>query len=107
MAPSSHCFALLHSSAPCNWSVPKNTFVTTCNATCCIRPWLNSRPCDRIVPIVMPPGSFIEAKLMARSAIAVLHVAKHSISYTKPPSLGCTTNTSGLTMLIASAWAFR
>lgn len=44
---------------------------------------------------------------MARSAIAVLHVAKHSISYTKPPSLGCTTNTSGLTMLIASAWAFR
>ncbi len=42
-----------------------------------------------------------------RSAIAVLHVAKHSISYTKPPSLGCTTNTSGLTMLIASAWAFR
>lgn len=28
-APSSHCFALLHSSAPCNWCGLKSNFMTT------------------------------------------------------------------------------
>lgn len=65
------------------------------------RPWPNSRRCDRIVPIVMPPRSSIGGNPMDNSAIAATHVAKHSISYTTPRWPGCATRTNGLTTPIA------